>query len=281
MYIDTHSYDTMLKGACDYFNVTSLELLNFFITTADICIHEKCCNGDLLNDEIDKFIKQNTPKQNIDKILFFHLGRRLNSGDTIGGNNLYELLTNETPLSNFLAKHNVTFSIKDGHLEINENGMQVSLENTFESKVCYLRSRLGYNVGREDFCFNGFAFKDLIYKNHYAINLYQGPEFITQLSSLLKRSDIENDYFDNSTYYCFEYLVPLELILFDNSDKLNQGEKVIYFLEQLLMRLFEYTRTNSEYMFDDDNPILRLADNVNMPNEYYCNREIITFEMLR
>ncbi|WP_271714822.1 hypothetical protein [Anaeromicropila herbilytica] len=281
MYIDTHSYDTMLQGTCDCFTIPPSNLSEFFSLTAHKCIQDKCCNGNILAAEIDTFIQQHTTNQYIDEILFFHLGRRLNIKDTLTGNNLLELLTTVTPLSIFLREHNVAFSQRNGHLEIYENGILVSLENTYENGVCYLRSRLGYNIGREDFCFNGFAFKDLVYKNTYAHSLYHGPEFITQLSAFLKRPDIAQDYFANSTYYCFEYCAPLEFVLFDNADKLNQDEKVHYFLTQLINRLFEYFNTNPKYMFDHDNLVLRLLDNANMPIEYYCGREIITTEMLR
>jgi len=280
MYIDTHSYDTMLQGVCDYFTITPFNLLKFFSLTAHKCIQDKCCNGNILAAEIDTFIQQYTTNQYIDEILFFHLSRRLNIKDTLMGNNLFELLTTDTPLSNFLKEHNVTFSQLNGHLEIYEKGILISLKNTYENGVCYLRGRLGYNIGREDFCFNGFAFKDLVYKNSYAHSLYHGPEFITQLSAFLRRPDIAQHYFADSQYYCFEYCAPLELVLFDNADKLSQDEKVLYFITQLLNRLFEYFNTNPKYMFDHSNPVLRLLDHANMPVEYYCSRENITSEML-
>jgi hypothetical protein len=271
----------MLKGACDYFTITPPNLLKFFSLTAQKCIQDKCCNGDILSVEIDTFIQHHMTNQCIDEILFFHLGRRLNSNDTLTGNNLFELLTIENPLSIFLKEHNVAFTQQNRHLEVYDNGNLIALENTYENGVCYLRSRLGYNIGREDFCFNGFAFKDLLYKNTYAHSLYNGSEFITQLSTFLRRPEIASDYFADSTYYCFEYCAPLEFVLFDNADKLSQDEKVNYFLSQLLGRLFEYFNSDPKYMFDHNNPVLRLFDNANMPIEYYCDREVITFEMLR
>jgi len=282
MHIDTHSYDTMLKGACDYFEVTPCSLSNFFIITAHKCIKDKSCDGDILDDEIDTFIQHHMSDQDVDKILFFHLGRRLNDNDEVIGNNLFDLLTTETPVSTFLKEHDVDFFENNGHLEIYEKRIHISLEDTHEKGVCYLRSRLGYNIGRKDFCFNGFAFKDLLYKNNYTKSLYRGPEFIQTLSTFLKRPDIYHDYLIKSTYYCFKYCVPLELVLFDKNDKLCQNKKSTYFLKQLLKRLFKYHNdSESKYMFDHDNSILRLPDNANMSKQHYCGKEVITSEMLR
>lgn len=150
MYIDTHTHDTMLQGICNYWGILPETLSKFFHETAKKCTQGIYCDGNILDKEIDLFIHANSSPSPIDEILFFHLGRRLNGADDTIGNNLHELLTTETPISSFLKEHNIQFVENTGHLEILENGVPVSLENTYKAGVCYLRSRLGYNVGRED-----------------------------------------------------------------------------------------------------------------------------------
>lgn len=279
MHIDTSSYDTMLHGTCEYLGVTPDALALFFDLTTKKCMNDKCCNGHILNTQISAFVLKNKPTCPLDKALLFHLSRRLNETIITTGTNLFELLTTESPLFNFFNNHQITFKPQDGHLIIFESGNYVSIENTYETGVCYLRSRLGYNNRRKDYCFNGFAFKDLLYKNHYARSLYHGPEFVTQLSAFLKRPDIAEDYFSNSTYYCLEYCVPLDMILFDDK-KMKQDKKSHYFITRILNRLFDYANTDPRYLSDNNNLILRLSDGTNIPSQYYCKREYITCQML-
>lgn len=97
----------------------------------------------------------------------------------------------------------------------------------------------------------------------------------------MKRKDIGTDYFDNSKYYCFEYCVPLEKIIFDGIEKLSIDEKVIYLLNQVLNRLYEYFASDIKYMFDHNNPIIRLADTDTMDEKYFMSKEEITWDMLK
>ena len=68
-----------------------------------------------------------------------------------------------------------------------------------------MKWRLGYYNGREDFCFNGFAFKDLLYRNNYARALSGVPEFLGQLVECLQCREVEWKYMENSEYFCYEY----------------------------------------------------------------------------
>ena len=197
------------------------------------------------------------------------------------GNNLFDLLSTQNAMTLFLKEHDVTFEVCDKHLNLIYKGKEVSLEDTYQENIPYLRWRLGHNENRIDFCFNGFLLKDLLYRNNYASALYDVPEFIGVLAEFLKRKDIGTDYFDNSKYYCFEYCVPLEKIMFDDNEKLSIEEKAIYLLNQVLNRLYEYFSSDIRYMFDHDNPIIRLADTDTMDEKYFMSKEEITWDMLR
>ena len=110
--------------------------------------------------------------------------------------------------------------------------------------------------------------KDLLYRNNYARELYDVPEFIGVLATFLKRRDIGTDYFDNSKYYCFEW------------DSITEEQKVKYLLNQILNRLYEYHTHDIRYMFDHENPMIRLTDCDTMEEQYYVSKEEITWNML-
>ena len=196
------------------------------------------------------------------------------------GNNLFDLLSTDNAMSLFLKEHDVEFAVSDKHLNLIYKGKKVSLEDTNQEHIPYLRWRLGHNANRIDFCFNGFLLKDLLYRNSYARELYDVPEFIGVLATFLKRRNIGTDFFENSKYYCFEYCVPLQKIMFDDNEKLGTEQKRLYLLNQILNRLYEYHTSDIRYMFDHDNPIIRLADSDTMDEKYFVTKEKITWGML-
>lgn len=282
MFLDTHSKNSMEQSVCNYLSISLNELNNTLEKASLSASNGLFFNGNIFDNVINDFICSHLPMQQIDEILFFHLGRRLHNADSIKyGSNLYDLLTQDSELCRFLNQHKVTFQPKDGHLELYYNEQYVSLENTYETKVSYLRSRLGYISGRQDYCFNGFAFKDLLYKNHYAQELSDVPEFIGVLADFLNKRRIGTDYYENSTYYCYEYCVPIEFVLFDNNQGMVLEDKKIYIVNQIFNRLHYYLYSDITYMSDDENPILRLKDFVTMDEKYFVGKEKITDKMLR
>lgn len=282
MYIDTHTKEAMEKTVCSHLGVTVKDLNDLFVFAESEVQKDKFVDGDKLNNIFNSFIKTHLPSKSIDEVLFFHLSRRLNTEkESSLGNNLFDLLSTQNAMTLFLKEHDVTFEVCDKHLNLIYKGKEVSLEDTYQENIPYLRWRLGHNENRIDFCFNGFLLKDLLYRNNYASALYDVPEFIGVLAEFLKRKDIGTDYFDNSKYYCFEYCVPLEKIMFDDNEKLSIEEKAIYLLNQVLNRLYEYFSSDIRYMFDHDNPIIRLADTDTMDEKYFMSKEEITWDMLR
>lgn len=281
MYIDTHTKNSMENSICKYLGVTEDVLYGLFEYAGSEAQQDKYLDGDKLNRVFDEFIMEYLPQNPIDEILFFHLGRRLNSvGNNYKGNNLFDLLSTNNEMTKFLKEHEVEFSACDSHLELIYKGKKISLEDTSQEHIPYLRWRLGYIPERIDFCFNGFMLKDLLYRNSYARELYDVPEFIGVLATFLKRRDIGTDYFDNSKYYCFEYCLPLAKVMFDEKDSLTEEQKVKYLLNQILNRLYEYHTHDIRYMFDHENPMIRLTDNDTMDEQYYISKEEITWDML-
>ncbi len=282
MFIDTHSRKSMEQGICKFLNISTRELLVLFKKAGNESRKESYTDGDIFNNVINNFIDTNMPSTPVDQVLFFHLSRRLNSvRDNQTGKNLYDLLSTENEITKFLKEHDVEFSPVNRHLELLYKGEVLSLSDTYEKHVPYLRWRLGHNKNRIDYCFNGFLLKDLLYKNNYARDLSDVPEFMGVLASFLKRRDIGTDYYENSTYYCFEYCIPLEKVLFDSDENLSYENKQKYLLNQILHRLYDYSASELRYMFDHDNPVIRLKDNDTMDKEHFISKEKITEDMLR
>lgn len=281
MYIDTQTREAIQKSVCEIFNLQVGELEELFVKVKKESCIGIVTDGDKLASVFDEFIEKRMSKKNIDQILFFHLGRRLNSEqDCVEGKNLFKLLSTENSMSIFLKKHEVIFKPNNGHLDLYYKDKYISLEDTNIKNIPYLRWRLGFNSESIDYCFNGFVFRDLLLKNSYARSLYSEPEFLESLGEFLKCPDMKKDYFENSQYYCFKYLVPIDKIVFDDENKLGKVDKQKYLLRQVLNRLYEYSTSESKYMFDHDNPIIRLSDYDVMQEEYFISKEKITLEML-
>ncbi|MCM3361253.1 hypothetical protein [Niallia sp. MER TA 168] len=281
MFIDTNSREAMLQGICNYFGITTKEVSVLFDKAGKESRKESYLDGDIFNNIINDFIDAKMPNTPVDQVLFFHLGRRLNSNKSdYTGKNLYDLLSIENETTKFLKNHGVEFFPIEGRLELVYKGEIISLLDSYKENVPYLRWRLGHNVNRIDYCFNGFMLKDLLYKNHYARDLFNTSELISVLAQFLNRRDIVADYYENSTYYCFEYCCPLKKILFDSNENLSFEGKQRYLLNRILQRLYDYSVTELPYMFDHDNPIIRLKDNDTMDGEYFISIEEITKEML-
>lgn len=281
MYIDTHSEISMKNSIYEYLGITPKELSQLFKTASKASSREFYFDDNIFNKKLNEFICSHLPNKQIDQIMFFHLSRRLNSTqNNLVGNNLFDLLSTNNELSDFLKNYNVKFLPHNGHLELYYKGKLKSLENTFDTNVCYLKRRLGYIKGREDFCFNGFAFKDLLYKNNYARELFDVPEFIGALATFLNCNDIGTNYYLNSKYYCFEYCVPIDKVIFDCNCKMSTDYKKIYIINRVLYRLYEHSTTSIRNMYDNDNPVLRLSDSDTMQQEYFITKEEITSDML-
>ena len=71
-----------------------------------------------------------------------------------------------------------------------------------------------------------------------------------------------------------------QVVMFDDHDNYSDTLKQRYLLRCVLQRLYQYQTSNISYMYDHDNPALRLADDYTVPSEYYVGKEKITSEML-
>ena len=100
------------------------------------------------------------------------------------------------------------------------------------------------------------------------------------MTECLQCKALDKYYMENSTYYCYEYKLPLSMVMFDDHDTYSDSLKQKYLISCVLQRLYQYQTSNPRYMFDHDNPILRLPDDYTIPSNYYVGREMITLDML-
>ncbi|MBP5206894.1 MAG: hypothetical protein J6330_00385 [Clostridia bacterium] len=281
MIIDTTSRDGMEKSLAYLMNISVPELYQFIEAAADLAKEGQWCfNQDLFDKAMEEFYSNMIEQELPNEILFFHLSRRLKGSENEVSYNLQELLTSKNSFSEFLKAHQITFKQgAENKIILYYRDRAISLENTMSTEVCYLRSRLGYNLGREDFCFNGFAFRDLLMKNQYTRQLYYCPEILECIERYLRINGLVNDYSEKSNYICFKYEFPIERIIFDGKDDLTVAGKQLNLLYQVAYRLYQYTG-DSRFLIDDDNPILRLKDNDNASVDYLVSTEIITSDMI-
>lgn len=282
MLIDTRTKESMIASLASYLDITEDELFQYIDYVANKAQPDSWAfNTDIFEEELLSIFSDLQPEKQIDEIYVYHLTRRLNGSiEDKSSDNLKSLLLKESPISSFLRQYGITFIEKDGHPAIVFNDNEISLEDTFESDVCYLRSRLGYNTGREDYCFNGFALRDLLMKNSYTRQLFDGPEFLDVLSRYLSVGGLKNRYCENGKYYCFTYKMTIEEIIFDDRERLSYEEKIDYLLVQIAMRIMSYME-DAKYQNDHYNPIIRVADDASISENKIIDVEEITIDMIK
>lgn len=287
MVIDTSTISGLENSLAAYLDVSVDDLYDYIEYASIKAKNGFCFNDDVFNDTLIDIISDLQPMHIIDEVYVYHLTRRLNSTlEDLSSLNLKELLTTSNAFSNFLKEHNVTFVENNGLLNMYYNNTLVDLENcnkfSKEIDFFYLRSRLGYNVDiYQDFCFNGFMFRNSLMKNNYTRSLYFGPEIITHISNYLDDNSIKTDYFNNSSYYCYTYKFKLEDIILDDFEKFNESEKLNKIIVQSCYELLQHKNIPSSQIYDHNNLIVRLRDNDSAKAEELILKEIITSDMIQ
>ena len=270
-HIDARTQASLKSGVMELLNLSEEEMVQIFAT-----IHENGRNGPLTWARA--YLSDCIVDERLAYIQMFHLSRRLNGTDLKAGNNLKELLLEESPLSNFFGGYGVTFRPNEGHIDLYYNGELQPLDDEFRyenGNIYYLSSRFGYNSGSQDYCINGFAFRPSLENNNYFRQLSRCPELVENIGWLLDIRGMCMDYYTRSKYYCIEYLIPMSEVIFDeNNPPENNHEKTIEFLSRAILKLY------SEWEFGslayDKNLILRLSDNANIKPEWFVQAEELT-----
>lgn len=280
MYINTETKELMEKDISKYLGIKTNELY-VHIEKAKEEAKKNYCNNDSFEERffyyIGQFISRLNIDQQLDSMLFFHLSRRLKgTADSIEGLNLLKVLTTKNKFSEFLKKYKLEFMEDEHHIITFYEGKKIDWDNWSGGVNCnipYIKSRLGY-YDKKDFCFNGFAFRDLLERNYYARSLHYCPEIITQLAECIQCKNMVSDYMNNSDYYCYEYKVPIDNVMFLRNENFSNKNKEKKFILHLLGRLMEYSNSyNGIPSSDRYNIFLKIKDENNMPSEMFVKIE--------
>lgn len=266
-YIDARSIDSLKQGVVELLNLSKMEMLEIFMSIYEDKEKEP---WKWVQDFLSDYIVDET----LEYIQMFHLSRRLNGTDLKKNENLKQLLIEESPLSNFFKKHKVTFDLSEDHIDLYYKGKLQPLDDEFRysgGNIYYIKSRLGHYTN-QDYCVNGFAFRSYLEENHYFTALSYCPELVDNIERLLDIRGMCKDYYNNSEYYCIEYLIPMSEVIFDmgNPPETNGG-KTIEFLSQAILRLY-YEWLGCSFGADE-NLILRLSDDANIKPEWFVKTE--------
>lgn len=266
-YIDTKTQESLKQGVITFLDITEEELMQLF----EAIFFESAKEPWKM---VEGYVNNITFDESLEYIQMFHLSRRLNGTDFHSNSNLEHLLITNSPISEFLKKYNLSFKQGDNHIDMYYKSKKVDLNDEYyigPGNMSYIRSRLGfYEV--QDYCVNGFAFRNNLEKNDYYSNLSRCPELIERLADFFELKNMIKDYYNNSRYYCFEYLIPMSEIIFDMNDapKTNQ-EKTIELLVRSVLRL--YDEWSDDLFGLRENLILRLDDKADVKQEWFVGLE--------
>ncbi|MFQ6791403.1 MAG: hypothetical protein ACLRT4_01230 [Thomasclavelia sp.] len=268
MYINTKSKEAMEQSLCKVLNIDNTELNDLI----DDCYkkYQKDKQVLILDNQYDYFfnyVKKHQCKD-IDQVLFIHLSRRLDDDNV--GYNFKDLITRDTTLSSFMKKYGITFK-DDNHIKMMIDNQEVLLEKNNDYSSYYLKDRFGYRFN--DYNFKGYMFEDGLENSELYETFEQGPEFFGYLFSFINDDKMIDDFYQQSSYYKFKYLVPLNLIYFEDYNELNDLDKQRHIIVRSLQRLYNYKY--DPIMNNMENRIIGIIDNQNLDGEYLVNKVLI------
>lgn len=281
MVFDTRTVENMKESLAYYFDISCEELVEFIMQAADNTQEKShmAFNSDIFEEELDAFLENLDVTEQIDSVMCFHFSRRLNNIEPNSRTyNLKALLLSDNPMTSFLNDNGYVFFEEDGHLAFRYRGREYFPESSDEPCASLLTNRLGRNSIDADYCFNGLAFGDNLMRNQYARLLFDGPEFLSTLAEYVGDDRLLENFSRNSTYFCFRYELPLESVIIDGRESLEKDDVVWYLIHQIAFRIMIYEDGGTPST-DDDNPIIRVADNAILPSDYIKSVDVITSDM--
>lgn len=266
MIINTNSISELEESLASYFNITKKEFYSYLETSYNR-------DYEIFKDNLRDGLFKLEVSEEIDEIYLYHLSRRLDTNDK-KAYCLRDALVNDTSLKSFLEKYGLIFKNKGDCTEAYYNGELLplndeSIQNTYLGN---LSIKLGYsNSSIIDNSFNGFIFKENLKNNsNYYRTLEQCPEFIRVLSYAIDNTDIINDYYDNSNYYCYTYKFPIDEILFAGEENLDKNKKIEYFIMSLCYILIDYNDYKDSY---SSNHEIHTYNNKSFLEDYFLEIE--------
>lgn len=206
MYLDTTTFENTRRCVAKCIGMEP-DALSLKLTA----IHQSPRKQDavFIEQEFEKLLQLHPIIKPIDKVLMFHLSRRLKSSDPFC-KNLQDLLVGPSAMSRFLQQFEISFRSESDRLHLIYQNQELNIP-TSEHLAC----RFGMSDEPGDYCVNGFAFRSTIENSSYYMQLRNGPEFLIELCDFLTRPDILEAYQANSAYFCVPYLCSIKDVFFD------------------------------------------------------------------
>lgn len=237
MFIDTSSRESIDKSLCQVLNISKNSLYDIIAECYNLFQkNERIFIVDKQYDFFYEFV-ENNQIVNINQMMFIHMSRRLKNNQDNKGYDFINTLIQKTSLSEFLKKYGITFQY-DKRIKMYVNDKEIYLDNDNKSySYYYLRNRFGYHY--KDFNFKGYMFGDNL-ENSEIYKLHEeGPEFFGYLF-LFTDDQLIDDFYEQSDYYKFEYLVPIDMINFEDDNIISNVEKQRHIIVSCLQRLYNY-----------------------------------------
>ena len=255
MNIDTTSKQTMQESICRLFGIDIKQLEDVLKQAFRYCQKDKnhYVDGDLQREFFQEYI-QNNVKEEIHEIHFFHLTRRLNGDDSNACYNLVRLMSQSFAINKFLKKYHFTFEVVNSKVLTYFKDKEISNDKIYDFKNHI----------------EGFIFKEHLVKNEYYAMLQEAPEFIVNLAYATLQFEMIEEYINNSEYYCYEYSLPIDMIVFDEEEELSYTKKQQYIIEIVLERLYDY-QYERQSSNDIENVLLRVVDQ-DIPGKYFITK---------
>lgn len=277
MYIDTTSIENMKKSMATLLGISLFELDRITLKSyAHSMENEKTFNQQVFNEEMSSTFRTLLCNKAIDEILFFHLTYRPLDSLDFATYNLQYMLLNETILSSFLKEYDITFCQSDSGIDILHKNKPIDFDRnlSIHNRSSYLHRRLGHYSNHLDYCVNGFALRYSLLNNSYVLHLYEGPEFLINLSCHLHIKNMLQEFRKRNKYLCLQYKLPFDTVIIDGCKSNDKQEKNIFLLTRIAWRIASDCHrplmTN-----DEDNPYLYLPEQEMIPSAKLVNAEEI------
>lgn len=267
MYINITTKEDIEKSLCKVLNINKERLYELMKECYNL--FQKEHHVFVLDDQFDFFHRfvENHQLKSIDQILLIHLSRRLKHDVDNKGYNFADTLTHKTALSDYLREYGVTFEYDD-YIKMLVKGREIDLKKEDESySYYYLKNRFGYNY--KDFNFKGYMFGDNI-ENSEIYKLHEeGPDFFGYLFLFIDDQLID-EFYRQSDYYKFEYLVPIDMINFEDDNIISNVEKQRYIIVSCIQRLYNYVYDPSMNLFE--NKVIYIEDDMPLSDSFLINK---------
>lgn len=269
MYINTATKETMEASISKILGITNTQLEELF----DNCYkryqeNQRVFILDDLYDYLKSYVETHR-KCGLDEVMFYHFSRRLNNEEDDHGYNLAHVLTKDTSLSRFLNTYGITFQYDKQKLHMYVNQCEIDFNQSTDYPYIYLKQR--FDKDFKDLSIGGFAFMEEIEHSSFYEIASGGPEFFGYLYEFLEDDDALIDEFINlSSFYRFEYVVPLKDIYFEDYEDLNALEKQCHMIVKTLQRLYFY-KYDAQFN-EDDNTMIKMVDQKDLSDTYLVHK---------